>query len=142
MSALAHLETNSEPHKCVYFSQIDINLKHLIWAKLAHTHEAYGAVYGNGKEAQRIYHEHFPDCVKFRFLSVNCRLRETGTAQGEEDQFTCCNLMRMFYSALRRIPPKTPTLLAIQLVWIVVLGEILYKSSSSILYISRRCRLH
>jgi hypothetical protein len=38
-------------------------MEHFTWAKLAHIHEAYGAAYGNGngKEAQRIYHQHFPN---------------------------------------------------------------------------------
>ena len=50
--------TNSEPHKCVYCSQID-NMERFTWVKLAGIHLAYSAVYGSGSEAQRICNEHF-----------------------------------------------------------------------------------
>jgi len=73
---------NSEPHKYVYCSQIDINMERFTWAKLADFHLAYSAVHGNGREAQRIYNERFlnrayPDYCTFS--SVNHHLQETGT---------------------------------------------------------------
>jgi len=43
--------TNTEPHKCVHYSQIDINMEHITWAELADIHFAHGAAYGNRKEA-------------------------------------------------------------------------------------------
>lgn len=73
---------NSESHKYVYCSQIDINMGHFTWAKLVDFHLAYGAVYGNGRETQRIYNEHFPNtvCPDYRtFASVNHHLQETRT---------------------------------------------------------------
>jgi len=57
-------------------------MDHFTWAEFIHIHAAYGAVYGNGWEAQRIYHEHFPKtvCQDYRtFASVNRRLGQTGT---------------------------------------------------------------
>jgi hypothetical protein len=72
---------NSEPHKCVYCSQIDINMECFTWAKLTNIHLVYGAVYGNGREAQSVYHECFPNrmCPDNRmFASVDRRLWETG----------------------------------------------------------------
>jgi len=72
---------NSDPHKCVYCSQIDINMERFTWAKLD-IHLVYSAVYDNGREAQRIYNECFPNkaCPEYNtFASVNHRLWETGT---------------------------------------------------------------
>jgi hypothetical protein len=71
---------NSEPHKCVYCSQIDINMECFTWAKLISVHLVYGAVYDNSREAQRVYHECFLNrmCLdNHMFASVD--LWETGT---------------------------------------------------------------
>jgi hypothetical protein len=57
-------------------------MERFTWAKLTNIHLVYGAVYGNGGEAQRVYHEHFPNimCPDNRtFAFVNRRLQETGT---------------------------------------------------------------
>lgn len=64
--------TKSEPHNCVYYNQIDINVEHFTWAELADTHLAYGAAHGNGRKAQRIYHELFPNSVQ---IIVRCLCR-------------------------------------------------------------------
>jgi len=50
--------------------------------------------------------------------------------QGEDDQFTCHNLM-MVCNILRTISPKPPALLVTQSVWIVLCGMV-YVSNSSI----------
>jgi len=45
-------------------------------------HWVYGAAYGNGRRAQRIYHKCFPNtqCPDYHmYASVDCRLWETGT---------------------------------------------------------------
>jgi len=73
---------NTEPHKYVYCSQIDINVERFTWAKLADFQLAYSAVYGNCREVKRVYKERFPntECPDYRtFASVNCHLQETGT---------------------------------------------------------------
>jgi hypothetical protein len=73
---------NSEPHKCVYCSQIDINMERFTWAKLTNIRIVYGAMYGNGREAQRVYHEHFPNRMRpdnRMFASLDRRVWETGT---------------------------------------------------------------
>ena len=53
--------TNSELHKCVYCSHI--NMERFTCAELAGIHLVCGAAYGNGGEAHRIYHERFPNSV-------------------------------------------------------------------------------
>jgi len=72
--------TNSEPHKCVYCSHIDINMERITCAELAGIHLVYGAAYDNGtqdlsrafseqcvsrlshycSEVGKIFEEHFP----------------------------------------------------------------------------------
>jgi hypothetical protein len=57
-------------------------MEHFTWAGLFHIHEAYGAVYGDGREVQRIYHEHFPKSVcqdYSMFASVDRCLGKTDT---------------------------------------------------------------
>jgi hypothetical protein len=74
--------TNSEPHNCVYCSQININMEHFTWSELADIHLVYSATYCNGRKLQRIYHEHFPNtmCPDYHtFTSVDRHLWETGT---------------------------------------------------------------
>ena len=74
--------TNSEPYKCVYCSQININMERFTWAKLTDIRLVYGAVYGNGGEAQRVHHERFPNRMcpdTHMFAFVDRRLQETGT---------------------------------------------------------------
>ena len=64
-------KTKLERHKCVYCNQIDINMDPFTWAELADTHLAYGAAHGNGRKAQRIYHEIFLNSVQ---VIVRCLL--------------------------------------------------------------------
>jgi hypothetical protein len=64
-------KAESELHKCVYCIQIDINMEPFIWAELADTHLAYGAAHGNGRKAQRIYHEIFLNRIQ---IIVRCLL--------------------------------------------------------------------
>jgi len=74
--------TNSEPHKCVYCSQIYVLMERFAWAELANIHLAHGSAYGKGREAQRICHKRFPNSVcpdYLTFASVDRRIRETGT---------------------------------------------------------------
>jgi len=138
--------TNSEPHKCVYCNQIDINMERFVWAELADIHLANGAAYGNGRQAQRIYHRVRPIVVRsllstFAYGKLVLHLQLTGTAQGEEDQFVRLNLMK-FYSVLRRNPPQAPVRLFTQSECVVVLCGTLYANRSSILSIGKRCRLY
>ena len=112
--------TNSEPHKCVYCSQININMKHFTWAKLTDIH----LVYGNNREAQRVYCERFLNrmCPDNRmFASVSHPLRETGTfAVNRQNTGRGRSIhMPQFDGGLQRfetIPPKAPALLFTQLV--------------------------
>jgi hypothetical protein len=53
--------TNSEPHKCMYCHQIEVNMVRFAWAELVVIHLENGAAYGNGREAQRIHHRVCPD---------------------------------------------------------------------------------
>ena len=67
---------------CVCTVQININMERFTWAELSDIHLAYGAPYGNSREAQRIYHECLLRrvCPDYRtFASVDCHLQETGT---------------------------------------------------------------
>ena len=57
-------------------------MEHFTWAKLTNIHLEYGAVYGYGREVQKVYHECFPNrmCPEYHmFASVDHCLRETGT---------------------------------------------------------------
>jgi hypothetical protein len=121
-------------------------MERFVWAELADIHLANGAAYGNGREAQRIYHRVRPIVVRSLLSTVAygklvLHLQLTGTAQGEEDQFARLNLMK-FYSVLRRNPPQAPVRLFTQSEWVVVLCGTLYASRSSILSIGKRCRLY
>jgi len=60
---------------------------------------------------------------------------------GRSLQFACCNLMTMFCSILRRIPPQEIAQLVKQSVQIIVLCTMLYMNRSAIFSIGRRCRL-
>jgi len=64
-------KTKSEPRKCVYCNKIDINMELFTWVELTDTHLAYGAAHGNGRKAQRIYHEIFLNSVQ---IIVRCLL--------------------------------------------------------------------
>jgi len=76
--------TNSEPRKCVYCSQIDINMECFAWVKLiTNIHLVYSAANGNSREMHKIYHEYFPNIVcsdYCMFVSVNRHLWQTGTS--------------------------------------------------------------
>ena len=51
-------------------------------AELTDIHLVYSAAYGNGGEAQRSYHKHFPNTVcpdYCMFAGADCSLWETGT---------------------------------------------------------------
>ena len=88
MPLVASLESNlfwrmnSEPHKCVYCSPININMECFTWPKLSNIHLTHGAAYGSVREVQGVHREYFPNrehpdrCTS---ASVNCRLWETGT---------------------------------------------------------------
>ena len=143
--------TNSEPHKCVYHSQIYVLMERFTWAELADIHLAYGSACGKGREAQRICHKRFPNsvCPDYRtFASVDRRIRETVTyavnrhSTGRGRSFRTPHLMRTFCSVLRRIPPQATARLVTHSVWIVVLCGTLYASRISIRSIGRRCKLH
>jgi hypothetical protein len=127
--------TNSEPHKCVYWSQFDVLMKRFTWAELADIHLAYGSAYGKSREVQRICHERFPRSVcpdYCTFTSVGLHLRESGTFavnrhntnRGRSVRTT--HLMRTFCCFFfRRIPPQALARLATagvdrRLVWNVV----------------------
>ena len=96
---------NSDSHKCVYCSQININMERFTWTILANIHLVYIATYGNGREAQRFCHKFFlnrecSDFVCLLLLTISCRklvhLQWTGTAKGKDDHFACHNLMSTF----------------------------------------------
>jgi hypothetical protein len=108
--------TNSEPHKCVYCSQIYVLMERFTSAEIADIHLAYGSAYGKGREGQRICHERFPNsvCPDYRtFASVDRRLRETGTyavnghSKRRGRSFRTPHLVRTFCSVWRRIPPTS-----------------------------------
>jgi hypothetical protein len=102
--------TNSEPHKCVYYSQININMERFTWPKLTNIHLVYSVVNGNGREMQKIYHEHFPNtvCPDYCTFTVNHHIWETGTSavnshstvwgrsvhmpKFDEDVLQCCRI--------------------------------------------------
>jgi hypothetical protein len=128
--------TNSEPHKCVYCSQIYFFTERFTWAELADIHLAYGSAYGKGCEEKRIFHERFPSSV-CPDLSYVRFFRPSPTGKwylcSEKSQHKARTIISHAVfdeGVLRRIPLQATAPLVTYSVWIVVLCGTLYGAGS------------
>jgi hypothetical protein len=147
MSALSHTfvvrlkihlcrGTNSEPHKCVYCSQIYFLTERFTWAELADIHLAYGSAYGKDSEAQMIFHERFPNsvCPDLSYVRF-CRPSPTGnwylcSEKAQHKARTIISHAVFHEGVLRRIPLQATARLVTYSVWIVVFCGTLYGAGS------------
>jgi hypothetical protein len=139
--------TNSEPHKCVYCYQHEHRMLHLDQTH-RHSLDVWCGVWQWQGSAEGLSWVFSKQNVSRQSYVCFCRPSPRGNwyicseqaKHGEDDQFTCHNLM-MVCSILRTIPLKALALLVTQSVWIVVLCGMVYVSNSSVFTTSRSCRL-
>jgi hypothetical protein len=110
----------SEPHKCVCCSQININMECFT---CRHSLGIWGGIWQQQESLVGLSQAFSEQCVSRLLYVCFCRLLPMGigntcSKQVEDDQFTYCNLMRMYFSIFRTIPPPAPAWVVMQLVWI------------------------